>query len=238
MATTESAAAHIDDARCADLVLGLLPDAERAAWLEHAALCAACEARLRSHAGASFRAAADWRDKRRESVTPIAAAAKPRARFTPMIAWAAAAALALAVALPLLLRHSAPETGAPAMPVPGDAVSTRAGDGEDAHLSAGIDAYASRDFVTARRELEAARVSGPPEQMRRLYLAQVLVELNRPGEALELLRSLTWVSIPEPYRHDAALLFARALRLGGDAASADSVERSLKTQAPGTSFTP
>lgn len=81
-------------------------------------------------------------------------------------------------------------------------------------------------------------MSGPSEQMRRIYLAQVLVELGQPHEALELLRSLDWMSVPEPWRHDAALLLARALRLEGDPAAADSVEHAVKTQAPGAPYLP
>src|SRR5262245_11244401 len=55
--------AHLDDARCADLALGLMPASEREAALAHAASCPACEARLRAHVSASERAAADWAER-------------------------------------------------------------------------------------------------------------------------------------------------------------------------------
>ena len=65
MHATESArkADHLDDHACADLVLGLPSGAEREAALAHAAACPPCEARLRAHASAAERAAADLRTR-------------------------------------------------------------------------------------------------------------------------------------------------------------------------------
>ena len=50
---------HLDDGRCADLTLRLVPREARERALAHAAGCAACEERLRRHASAAERARAD-----------------------------------------------------------------------------------------------------------------------------------------------------------------------------------
>ena len=72
-------AAHLDDARCADLVLRLTPPAEREAALLHAASCPPCEARLRAHASAADRAASEWTVRRpaEEGAAPPASRGEP-----------------------------------------------------------------------------------------------------------------------------------------------------------------
>ena len=52
MSGTETRNDHLDDSRCADLVVGLLPMDEREHALAHAAACPRCEAMLRAHVGA------------------------------------------------------------------------------------------------------------------------------------------------------------------------------------------
>ncbi len=86
--------AHLDDARCADLVLGLVPEGERAAALGHIASCPACEARLRAHVGAAERARAE-RPSPRRAAAGRALAAWLRLRG-PSLGLAAAAALVIA----------------------------------------------------------------------------------------------------------------------------------------------
>src|SRR5262249_23325328 len=60
---------HLDDAVCADLVLGLLAAGARERAVRHAERCTPCAARLRAHVSAALRARAD---------TPGAVLAIPR----------------------------------------------------------------------------------------------------------------------------------------------------------------
>lgn len=225
---------HLDDTRCADLHLGLLPAGERAAALAHLAACPACESRLRAHVGAAERAAADAPGARARVVTPIAWYRRPAT------AWLAAAAAVLVIAGTIPMLRPAPRVSdAPShLPSPGAAVGTRAGEGEDAHLTAGLDAYARHDLAAAERELSAARTTGGAEPLRRVYLADVKLALGDAHAAIALLRGVRWLDVPEPWRHDAIALYARALRRAGEGASADSIERALATHDPSTPFVP
>ena len=220
---------HLDDHACADLVLGLLPPGERAEQLAHAAACPECEARLRAHAATAERAAYD---------RPRPAPARlPRVRRHALVL-AAAAALAVVLALPLLRLRAPGPAGPPLLPAPGEPVRTREGSGEDPHLTAGLAAYARHDLATAERELAAARPAGGAEPMRRIYLADVRLARGDAAGAASLLRGLAWLSVPEPWRRDAARLYARALRGSGNGVTADSIERALRALPPGTPFVP
>jgi hypothetical protein len=224
---------HLDDARCADLALGLMPGHERERALVHAAECPACEARLKAHAAAGARARAMWRERATRVVrggVPVRRSARP--------GWGiAAAVLALAVAVPLLRPHPARDAGA-WLPPMGDAVRTREGEVSDARLAAGLAAYQARDLAAADRELSRARAQGGAEQVRRLYLAHVKLALGQPHAAVALLRGVEWRGVPEPWRRDGVALFARALRADGVLGEADSLERALRTVPPGTPFVP
>jgi hypothetical protein len=231
---------HLDDACCADLVLGLLDAEARRRTLHHAATCPPCETRLRAHVGAAERARGDW-------VLAGAAAPEPgpAARVVPLTprrlwwrgALAAAALLLAALALPLLLTL-APERPGSLLPQPGDAVLTREGEAADPRLTAGLEAWRRHDLATAERELSAARAGGSTDPIRRLYLADALLERGDARAALALLRGLDWKAIPEPWRRDGAGVLARALRATGANGAADSLERALRTQGPGTPLVP
>jgi hypothetical protein len=225
---------HLDDPFCADLVLGLVPEGERAEALAHAATCPECEQRLRAHVGAAHRASAEVPAGRRAPAAPIRG---PWGRSA--VTWlAAAAALVAVTAVPLLRNvHRAPAP-AGALPSPGEAVSTRAGAPEDPHLSDGLAAYAAHDLATADRELTQAQAIGSAEQLRRVYLADVRLQRGDSRGALALLRSLRWLEVPEPWRRNAAALLAQALRRQGEGASADSIDAALKALDPGTPFVP
>ena len=226
---------HLGDGQCADLVLGLVPGEARELWLNHAAGCPECEARLKSHLGAVERGRAEWRARTpRGSVLPRAIPY----RGTPLVALAAAAVLAVAIALPLLDRSPASSVSNPWLTGLGESVRTRGGDVEDPHLTLGMQAYAAHDLRSADRELTKARATGASESMRRLYLAHVRLSLGRSLESVELLSSLNWRSIPEPYRREGVELLARALRAGGKIAAADSIESTLRAIPPGTPFLP
>ena len=220
--------AHLDDARCADLVLGLLDVSTRADALAHAMTCTECEVRLRAHAGAAARAQADH--------LTLVATLPVRAR---RVAWlpvagglAIAAALAAVFALPLLRSPaSLPAHANFSLPLPGDEVLSRESGATDAHLTAGLAAVRAHDLATARRELAAANTRGPAELVRRLYLAQVLDASGDPARALSQLSALRFGDLPEPWRTDGARLYARLLRRTGHTDMADSVEGSLPSGA-------
>ncbi len=223
--TAEARDLHLSDARCADLVLGLLEGNERERALAHARECASCEARLRAHAGASERGQSEWIEHVANSPAPL------RPRFAPPrpMVFAAAAALVAALALPLVLRHDTRDERAPEwLPSAGETVRLRGESAPDEHLTRGLAAYQSRDLETAERELSSARATGPSESLRRLYLGHVLVARGRPAEAAVLLGDVRWYEVPEPWRAEGARTWARVLRTTGDFARADSIERSLQ----------
>jgi len=229
---TETLKRHMDEARCADLVLGLLSAAERDGALAHAAECPRCESMLRAHVSAGERA---WMDAPGRERAPRRILAMPPARVWVV---AAAAALAAVFATPRLVSHGDHATHSLLLPPPGEPVRTREGGGEDAHLGAGLAAYAANDLATAERELSAANVTGSSETMRRLYLAQVRFARGDSRTAAALLRSLDWRTVPEPWRRDGVLLLARALRATGANAAADSIEQALRTLDPATPLVP
>jgi len=144
----------------------------------------------------------------------------------------------MVAALPLL-RHRAlePET-AHWLPDAGEVVRSREGEAEDPRLEAGLEAYRAHDLVAADRELSAARATGDADQLRRLYLAHVRLARGDARSSLELLRSLDWRLIPEPWRREGITLLARALRRAGEISSADSLERALRATDPTTPFIP
>ena len=208
---------HLDDARCADLVLGLLSAPEHARAIAHASTCVPCAERLRAHARAHERA---------RLVPPARSRRRPKAIlwFVPMAAAAAALFLLwMTPPRPHALRPSA------WLPVPSGDVLWREGQTEDTHLQAGFAAYARHDLALAAREFEAARTSDASEQARRLYLGHVRLEQGRAREALALLRSVDWASLPLAVERDGVALFARALRANDAPAAADSIERALET---------
>jgi hypothetical protein len=213
---------HLDDVRCTDLVLDLLPAEARREALAHASRCPECAARLRSHVAARSRMRADQ---------PTANAGEQHRLPT---AWTLAPALAAAAALVLLVwwprgapRQPAGSTAWLAMPAEG--VLLREGEAEDPHLVAGFAAYARHDLAGARRELERAHASETAEQARRVYLAHVLMLEGDAVGALGLLRSVDWIELPAAVHRPAVELLERAERATGHPASADSIQHALET---------
>jgi hypothetical protein len=242
--TSESTGiAHVDDGRCADLALGLMPRAERAAALAHLGACAVCEARLRAHVAAGERARAEALRLAAEgwhAGEPAIAPGRGRAAAPPFSHWlplAAVAVLAVVAVLAIVGQQSA-DRGAALLPAPGEAVRTRESTGDDPHFAAGLDAYRARDLAKAARELAAARTTGPAEQMRRLYLADVRLRRGDGQGAFALLATVDWYSVPEPWRRAGAAVLSRALHATGREASADSIDRNLEGTSPGIPFLP
>ena len=208
---------HIDDASCADLVLGLFDAPTRARALEHVAACEACALRLRSHARAHERANAGI--LQREPV---------RLPLRRVILFASAvAATFLAVVLWHGPSSQVPLDDAHWLPVPREGVLWREGQTENAHLAAGLSAYARRDVPGAARELEGAKTTGSGEQARRLYLSHVRLMQGREREAVVLLQSIEWNQLPVAVERDGVQLLARTLRATGAGVAADSLERAL-----------
>jgi hypothetical protein len=210
---------HLDDDACAALVLGLASAAETEAATAHARTCAACETRLRAHAGAGVRARADLADgagvrvvgpRRTRSVWPIVAAT-------------AAAAAVLAV---FLVRTPAPpDRAAPAwLTTPGELVHTRSEVPVDDALRAGLEAYARHDLPAAITALRAAHTSGGSEQARRLYLGHALLASGEATEARAWLESVDLDALPDPWREEARRSLAAAWRRTGRTRQADSIE--------------
>ena len=221
--------AHLDDDRCADLMLGLLPDAERELSLAHARRCPSCEERLRAHARA--KAQHDARSQRRSTSAGTVLSLPPRARGR-WIVFGAAAALAVVLGLPRLLP---PHEPAPMhwLPAPGSGLTLRDG-GSDPHLTTGLEAYGRRDLATARKELEVAQVSGGNETARRLYLSNTLLALDETESALTLLQSIDLLTLPAPWREEALWSLQLAYRRTGQERRADSLRRELASPLPGT----
>lgn len=212
-------ARHLDEAHCADLVLGLLDGDARQRALMHASGCTACALRLRAHASTHERALAGVPRRRRGRVFAL----------SMFVALPAAAAVLLVM---LLGPATAPRSRSGEihwLPSPNEGVLWREGEAEDAHLSAGFRAYARHDLVTAARELEAARTRDAAEQARRLYLSHVRLQQGRTADALALLRSLTWSELPVAVQREGVALLARTLRASGATTSADSLELTLAT---------
>jgi hypothetical protein len=224
---------HLDDACCADLVLGLLPTDEREAALAHAMTCPACEARMRAHVSAGERARADARARGARVVSPAWGWLPARRGML-----AAAALLVVAAAVPFLASRPLDREPAHWLPDLGEPMRTREGESEDAHLTRGLEAYRAHQLETADRELSLARAEGAGEQLRLLYLANVRDRLGKQRSALALLRDLDWRELPEPWRHDGVVLLAHVLRANGETTSADSIEHALRSLPPGTPFVP
>lgn len=216
---------HLSDARCADLVLGLLDADEAGAALAHAAECPACEARLRAHAAADERA--------RVRV--------PAAVLRPAMPWwrAHGGALAAVAAVTLVAgaawiaqRGPHDERTLPWLPVGGGIVQRAAGG--DPHLAAGLEAYARHDVPVAVRELSAARASGSAEAARRIFLASALLAQGDADAAVGLLESVNFDhDVPEPWRSEGLRTLAEAWRRAGRTPQADSLAHELGVREPG-----
>ncbi|MEQ1833448.1 MAG: hypothetical protein ABL977_10370 [Candidatus Eisenbacteria bacterium] len=146
--------------------------------------------------------------------------------FVPV---AAAAAAAVVLALWAWPARRAPALATTWLPIPSGDVLWREGQSEDEHLQAGFSAYARHDLARAAREFESARTSEASEQARRLYLGHVRLEQGHTREALTLLRSVDWASLPLAVERDGIALLVRALRANDDKVAADSLERALET---------
>lgn len=213
---------HLARDTCMDLVTGLLPEPARAAALDHLRACPACEAVFRE-VGADYEgvrarpAPAGWgRDTAPvDAPAPVRPVPHPTRMFLRV-----ALPLALAAAIFLVARtwwpHSAPpRAGAEGywIPITGELQQLRApgGDESDSTFWNGLTAYQAHDTARAQALLESARTAGGYDDLRRLYLASVLLNAGQPGDALALLDGLGIDTLPMPWREDATWMKYRAL---------------------------
>lgn len=216
---------HLDEACCADLVLGLMSRERQEQALAHAAQCAECESRLRAHAGASVGARVAHQAGARVAPLPV------RQLLYAQRGWRGAAIAAAAAAVILVTLLPALDPPAPRMRAsewladPSEIVRTRTEGSVDPRLAEGLAAYERRDLVRAIVTLREVQVSGGAEQARRLYLGHALLASEQPIEALAWLSSVDLNALPEPWRTQAEHALAAAWRANGLPAPADSLER-------------
>lgn len=246
---------HVEPDRMLDLVHGLLVPADARAAVAHITCCPPCEVLLREHAGTRERARAvvasagrmqGWPTPRVDAAVrlvpgvwigspPPPAPRRPSARRDRAVTWGVSLAAAACVSVALLLpAHfgARTEPARPWLPDPGDLIVVRDEGLLSAELRDGLLAYANRDLEVAGRLLAAGATAGPGDQMRRVYLADVMLRTGRPGDALRGLRSVRLSDLPEPWCSEARWMLMLALRRSGETARADSMLRALAT-APG-----
>ena len=155
----------------------------------------------------------------------------------PRLDWGVAAVAVAAVAVTfILVPHTRTTDRAPAgalvwLPGPEAKVTLRdEGDATGDSVFAGLDAYARRDLPTAHRLLAQGNASGSIDQMRRLYLADVLLREGRARDAIETLDPVLLDRVPEPWRSEGLWVRAQSWRVIGREAPADSLIRWLATR--------
>lgn len=220
--------AHLDEACCADLVLGLLPPEHAERALAHAGQCAECEAMLRAHAGAAV--AARVAQQPRASVLPLSVQRflrGPRGWRGSAVAAAAAAVLLLAL-LPTRREPAPPQPPTPWLESASEWVRTRAEGALDPRLADGLAAYERRELTVAVATLREVQATGAAEQVRRLYLGHALLASEQPIEALAWLTSVEREQLPEPWRSQADRALMTAWRANGRHSQADSLQRTFR----------
>ncbi len=225
---------HASADQLLDLVLGLARPESRGELLDHLATCAPCAQHLRDISASHERARARQAAVLGEIGVPQRAVVR-RPRWTGP-ALAMAAGLVAVVGLFMMLR--APSSPAPRgaavawLPRPDPGVLARGGasNGADSSLLAGLAAYEQHNLVVARRGLEAAHASGVMEQVRRVYLANTLLQLGAALPALDQLQSLDYTQLPEPWRAESRWALGQALAGAGRKEQADSLMRQLASE--------
>lgn len=228
------ALSHASADQLLDLVLGLTLPESRRELLDHLARCADCEQRMRDIAASHERARARQAAVLGGAGVPQRAVPRRSRWMGPSIAMAAA--LVAVVGLFVILR--APSAPAPRgaavvwLPRPDPGVLARGGasNGADSSLLAGLAAYEQHNLVVARRGLEAAHASGVMEQVRRVYLANTLLQLGAALPALDQLQSLDYTQLPEPWRAESRWALGQALAGAGRKEQADSLMRQLASE--------
>jgi hypothetical protein len=229
MTGSEATRSHVGDDTCLDLVHGLLDAGARRAALAHLETCAECARRLQDTAASHARA-----ESAAASILGVGCMADRR-RSEPVIrlrTWLlAAASIAALVGLTWLARDRTAlgpatvtdtEPRLPAARLRGAVRSLGLAAG-DSQIVTGLDAYNRGDLAAARRALEATGRVGRLENVRRIYLASTLLELDDAAGAAAALGDVDLRWVPEPWKSEARWTLATALARTGRRAAADSL---------------
>ena len=239
---------HLSDDQLVDLLHDFLDETVRAAALAHASTCPVCDARLRECARVHERGrastaailASTTRDGDVPAPQPGTHSGMPR-RLARMHwrrsypALLAAAGLIVVAGIGVRLRptfesrarHAPPAAGARHVWLPSVQRSGQLrtlGDARvDSLVLAGIAAYERRELGMAESLLSIHPAHGELEWVRRLYLANTFVALERPSEALPLLE--VWESgfLPEPWDGEWRWTYVVALERSGQRDRSDSL---------------
>lgn len=233
---------HLTDDDLVDLVNDLLDESARERMVTHAAGCAGCEARLREMATAHERGRARAAGLPAAMAGPVApdGSASPLrlgpGRGIQRAGVLLAAAAVLVIAGTAYLLRPAREAPAPVseprhawLPSNPEVSAARrsVGQGDDTRVMAGVAAYQRRDLSAAESLLTNPVDDLALEWVRRLYLANALVALDRNAEALPLLDRRSGDLLPEPWRGEGQWTYFVALSRAGRKADADSMLRVL-----------
>jgi len=234
--THSTPASHPDADTWLDFLHGLLEPAEQERVLGHLETCGTCEDEFRRTAASHARGRAAV--SRLGAAAPPPRALKTRGTMRRFPAWrltAAAAILALAVGIPVSRRTSeraAPVLEpAPKLPAPKlrGAIRGLVSTAADSGVVRGIEAYNQGDLARAR-ELLLPDTDGLMEPARRLYLGTVLLELGDATGARDVLQTLDYERIPEPWKSESRWTLARALGNAGNRTASDSLLRVLASE--------
>ncbi|MCA9753199.1 MAG: hypothetical protein KC591_13475 [Gemmatimonadetes bacterium] len=206
-----------------DLLLGLLPEAEREEAMRRIAAdpTSATELRLLS---------ARWERarSRRASAEHAPALRRVRGRI-----WAALLVpVAAAAVIPWLLfgRQAAPSSAVVPLPTNLEALALRSSDPSDGSLERALSAYAEGRWAEAASRLADAPDGRAP--FRALYRASALALSNRPEEALAILDTLSLGSMPDPWRSEGGWTRAVCLEEAGRHEEARESMSTLATTGP------
>ena len=210
---------HLNEDRCLDLIRGFLSPEERERILAHMQACAECETLFVRHladeerlrARGALRATPDGRLKLEPYLTEEPATApdsrrQSLRRFLRPALGVASTAAAVVVLLLLSPRQAGDDPAAMLRPMPalGEQVRLRSDPpyGQDEAFALGVDAYERGDLHTAVKRLERATTTGGPgrlEALRRIYLGSAYARLGQFDEAAQVLETVPFVSVPDPW---------------------------------------
>jgi hypothetical protein len=239
---------HLSDDQLVDLLHDFLDETGRAVALAHASACPVCDARLREcarvHERGRASAAAMLASTPRDGVgfAPLPGPHSGMPRRLAHMHWRrsypallAAAGLIVVAGIGVNLRptfkssarHAPPAAGASHVWLPSAQRSGQLRAFADARVDslvlAGIAAYERRELGMAESLLSIHPAQGELEWVRRLYLANTFVALERPSEALPLLE--VWESgfLPEPWDGEWRWTYLVALERSGQRDRSDSL---------------
>ena len=251
---------HLEIDRLTDLVHGLMPPEDRLTARDHLVQCEECEGTFRDLLARHEARQADARPLLTPSgaielgnptsaPTEDATLAAPEPsdagstldRIRAFLGGAkspglgyglglAAAALAVVVLWP---REVIPPPAVhPWLPGPGSESRLRdpGASASALDLEAGIEAYEQRDLGAAIRLLSQSEATGQDENLRRIYLADAMLRAGRPADAVDLLRPVPSLTLPEPWGPESQWTLSLALLQTGRTAEADSVLRQLAVE--------